>query len=79
MENKFNIGDKVRCINPKFINRRLTPGIGWKLDREFIIDRFHSTCNVAFPKNGHGVWIEYLELVSDIDPIQEEKLLTNIL
>jgi hypothetical protein len=61
---KFKIGDKVRCI--PFPYRQ---GLGWKECLEFTIDHYipadHFTPPVYFPREGHGVNEEALELVEE--------------
>jgi hypothetical protein len=59
---KFKIGDKVRCISSTGLK-----GYGWKECLEFTIDHFRPAdsfcCAVYFPREGHGVYEEALELV----------------
>jgi hypothetical protein len=61
---KFKIGDKVRCIS--FTGHK---GLGWKECLEFTIDHCKPadqfTSPVYFPKEGHGVREEALELVEE--------------
>ena len=61
---KFKIGDKVRCILST--GRQ---GSGWKECLEFTIDHYtpsdHFTPRVYFPREGHGVYEEALELVEE--------------
>lgn len=59
---KFKIGDKVRCVEST-----ARKGMGWKECLEFTIDHFRPadsfTTAVYFPKDGHGVYEDALELV----------------
>ena len=61
---KFKIGDKVRCISST--GRK---GMGWKECLEFTIDHYRPadsfTSPVYFPREGHGVYEEALELVEE--------------
>ncbi len=61
---KFKKGDKVRCI--PFTGHK---GLGWKECLEFTIDYCKPadqfTSPVYFPKEGHGVYEEALELVEE--------------
>jgi hypothetical protein len=61
---KFKKGDKVRCI--PFTGHK---GLGWKECLEFTIDHCKPadqfTSAVYFPKEGHGVREEALELVEE--------------
>lgn len=61
---KFKKGDKVRCI--AFTGHK---GLGWKECLEFTIDfckpADQFTSPVYFPKEGHGVYEEALELVEE--------------
>lgn len=58
MEQRFKIGDKVRCVNRG--NRR---GLGYILNKIFIINKINYK-EVAFPRSGNGVYFESLELVN---------------
>lgn len=66
---KFKVGDTVRCVlNNNNGNRSNEPGAGWAEGKEFIINNcvfVSEQYNAYFPKEGNGVYEDYLILAAD--------------
>ena len=77
----IEIGDTVRCIEPIKTSQEVR-GVGWKKNLEFKVDKITKSLvspyrSIYFPKEGSGVFGDYIELVKKKGDILSESYLSN--